>query len=205
MELYAEKVNNKVLCSISQAKSLRYIVLGGLAMVYWDLSWKAGQRDVIVRWLSVENLGHNMRSPWNSRMEYDFFWSASQWIYQLCVRHVLLRQGVYQGQDNAWLGSQQEDSPQNSLTWSGHTPHSQGGRTLQIASSGNKYWGPPGGIKLHGSYSNEPVIHITLLSWISEFCCCLLPILGTRNCNGFFFLLFFFFFFCGRFQSLNYS
>ena len=178
------------------------MLLGGLAMVYWDLSWKAGQRDVIVRWLSVENLGHNMRSPWNSRMEYDFFWSASQWIYQLCVRHVLLRQGVLVIKVKImpdWDSSRKTAPKLPYLIWS-HPTFSRRKNTSDCQ-KWQQIWGPPSGIKLHASYSNEPVIHVTLLSWISEFyCCCLLPILGTRNCNGFFFLLFF-----GRFQSLNYG
>ena len=32
MELYAEKVNNRGLCAIAQAESLRYKLLGGLAV-----------------------------------------------------------------------------------------------------------------------------------------------------------------------------
>ncbi|WJX32338.1 hypothetical protein P8452_20674 [Trifolium repens] len=32
VELYAEKVNNRGLCAISQAESLRYKLLGGLAL-----------------------------------------------------------------------------------------------------------------------------------------------------------------------------
>lgn len=32
VELYAEKVNNRVLCAIVQAESLRYKLLGGLAV-----------------------------------------------------------------------------------------------------------------------------------------------------------------------------
>ena len=83
--LIRSTINNKVLCSISQAGSLRYKLLGGLAMVYWYLSWKAGQRNVIMRWLSVENLGHNMISPWNSRMDIWFLLiSQSMNLSTLC-------------------------------------------------------------------------------------------------------------------------
>ena len=32
VELYAEKVNNRGLCAIAQAESLRYKLLGGLAV-----------------------------------------------------------------------------------------------------------------------------------------------------------------------------
>lgn len=32
MELYAEKVNNRGLCAVAQAESLRYKLLGGLAV-----------------------------------------------------------------------------------------------------------------------------------------------------------------------------
>lgn len=37
VELYAEKVNNRGLCAIAQAESLRYKLLGGLAVRRWDL------------------------------------------------------------------------------------------------------------------------------------------------------------------------
>lgn len=36
MELYAEKVNNRGLCAIAQAESLRYKLLGGLAVRRYD-------------------------------------------------------------------------------------------------------------------------------------------------------------------------
>lgn len=32
MELYAERVNNRGLCAVAQAESLRYKLLGGLAV-----------------------------------------------------------------------------------------------------------------------------------------------------------------------------
>ena len=35
VELYAEKVNNRGLCAIAQAESLRYKLLGGLAVRRW--------------------------------------------------------------------------------------------------------------------------------------------------------------------------
>lgn len=37
VELYAEKVNNRGLCAIAQAESLRYKLLGGLAVRRFDL------------------------------------------------------------------------------------------------------------------------------------------------------------------------
>lgn len=37
MELYAEKVNNRGLCAIAQAESLRYKLLGGLAVRRCDM------------------------------------------------------------------------------------------------------------------------------------------------------------------------
>lgn len=72
----------------------RSFPISGLAMVFWDLLWRAGQRDAryvyrlvclpfptillcvtihefnlsINRWLSVENWGHSVPSPWNLRM-----------------------------------------------------------------------------------------------------------------------------------------
>lgn len=36
VELYAEKVNNRGLCAIAQAESLRYKLLGGLAVRRYD-------------------------------------------------------------------------------------------------------------------------------------------------------------------------
>ena len=46
VELYAEKVNNRGLCAIAQAESLRYKLLGGLAVrryvqKLWLLLWCA--------------------------------------------------------------------------------------------------------------------------------------------------------------------
>jgi len=38
VELYAEKVNNRGLCAIAQAESLRYKLLGGLAVRRYDIS-----------------------------------------------------------------------------------------------------------------------------------------------------------------------
>lgn len=35
VELYAEKVNNRGLCAVAQAESLRYKLLGGLAVRRW--------------------------------------------------------------------------------------------------------------------------------------------------------------------------
>ena len=47
VELYAEKVNNRGLCAIAQAESLRYKLLGGLAvrrylvvMLWFDVLFK---------------------------------------------------------------------------------------------------------------------------------------------------------------------
>ena len=39
VELYAEKVNNRGLCAIAQAESLRYKLLGGLAVRRYMLSF----------------------------------------------------------------------------------------------------------------------------------------------------------------------
>ena len=42
VELYAEKVANRGLCAIAQAESLRYKLLGGLAVRRYDPSWTRG-------------------------------------------------------------------------------------------------------------------------------------------------------------------
>ena len=39
VELYAEKVNNRGLCAIAQAESLRYKLLGGLAVRRYIFYW----------------------------------------------------------------------------------------------------------------------------------------------------------------------
>ena len=46
VELCAEKVNNRGFYAIAQAESLRYKLLGGLAMVFQGLLWKVGRKDV---------------------------------------------------------------------------------------------------------------------------------------------------------------
>lgn len=38
VELYAEKVANRGLCAVAQAESLRYKLLGGLAVRRWVVS-----------------------------------------------------------------------------------------------------------------------------------------------------------------------
>ena len=38
VELYVEKIANRGLCAIAQAESLRYKLLGGLAVRRWDFS-----------------------------------------------------------------------------------------------------------------------------------------------------------------------
>lgn len=38
VELYAEKVNNRGLCAIAQAESLRYKLLGGLAVRRYEIA-----------------------------------------------------------------------------------------------------------------------------------------------------------------------
>ena len=40
VELYAEKVNNRGLCAIAQAESLRYKLLGGLAVRRYGMQWQ---------------------------------------------------------------------------------------------------------------------------------------------------------------------
>jgi ribosomal protein S3 len=47
VELYAEKVANRGLCAVAQAESLRYKLLGGLAVRRWGRAqgcscWRAG-------------------------------------------------------------------------------------------------------------------------------------------------------------------
>ncbi len=51
VELYAEKVNERGLCAIAQAESLRYKLLGGLAVRRWEL-------------LSAASTGHGGGAAW---------------------------------------------------------------------------------------------------------------------------------------------
>ncbi|PQM40724.1 40S ribosomal protein S3-3 [Prunus yedoensis var. nudiflora] len=94
VELYAEKVNNRGLCAIAQAESLRYQLLGGLlfgghAMVFLDLSWRVEQRDV----------SGKLRAQRAKSMKFKdgYMISSGQPVNEYidsAVRHVLLRQGV---------------------------------------------------------------------------------------------------------------
>lgn len=55
VELYAEKVNNRGLCAIAQAESLRYKLLGGLAVRRYDCFF------LCYLWLDYEFLGPDYR------------------------------------------------------------------------------------------------------------------------------------------------
>ncbi|KAK6147639.1 hypothetical protein DH2020_018551 [Rehmannia glutinosa] len=77
VELYAEKVNNRGLCAIAQAESLRYKLLGGLAVI---VSGKLRAQ----RAKSMKFKDGYMISSGQPVKEY----------IDSAVRHVLLRQGV---------------------------------------------------------------------------------------------------------------
>ncbi|RLN32830.1 40S ribosomal protein S3-3-like [Panicum miliaceum] len=98
VELYAEKVNNRGLCAIAQAESLRYKLLGGLAVrraCYGVLRFvmESGAKgcEVIV--------SGKLRAPRAKSMKFkDGYMISSGHPVNLyidsAVRHVLLRQGV---------------------------------------------------------------------------------------------------------------
>ncbi|KAL6285408.1 hypothetical protein ACE6H2_009798 [Prunus campanulata] len=96
VELYAEKVNNRGLCAIAQAESLRYKLLGGLAVrraCYGVLRFvmESGARDVIV--------SGKLRAQRAKSMKFKdgYMISSGQPVNEYiesAVRHVLLRQGV---------------------------------------------------------------------------------------------------------------
>ncbi|AES59580.1 40S ribosomal S3-like protein [Medicago truncatula] len=98
VELYAEKVNNRGLCAIAQAESLRYKVLGGLAVrraCYGVLRFvmESGAKgcEVIV--------SGKLRAQRAKSMKFKdgYMISSGQPVKDYidsAVRHVLLRQGV---------------------------------------------------------------------------------------------------------------
>ncbi|CAA6659334.1 unnamed protein product [Spirodela intermedia] len=96
VELYAEKVNNRGLCAIAQAESLRYKLLGGLAVrraCYGVLRFvmESGAKDVIV--------SGKLRAQRAKSMKFKdgYMISSGQPVNEYidsAVRHVLLRQGV---------------------------------------------------------------------------------------------------------------
>ncbi|KAL0333716.1 UNVERIFIED_CONTAM: 40S ribosomal protein S3-1 [Sesamum angustifolium] len=93
VELYAEKVNNRGLCAIAQAESLRYKLLGGLAACYGVLRFvmESEPRDVII--------SGKLRAQRAKSMKFKdgYMISSGQPVKEYidsAVRHVLLRQGV---------------------------------------------------------------------------------------------------------------
>ncbi|KAL0394214.1 UNVERIFIED_CONTAM: 40S ribosomal protein S3-2 [Sesamum latifolium] len=95
VELYAEKVNNRGLCAIAQAESLRYKLLGGLAVrracYGFEVCYGVGPRDVIV--------SGKLRAQRAKSMKFKdgYMISSGQPVKEYidsAVRHVLLRQGV---------------------------------------------------------------------------------------------------------------
>lgn len=98
VELYAEKVNNRGLCAIAQAESLRYKLLGGLAVrraCYGVLRFvmESGAKgcEVIV--------SGKLRAQRAKSMKFKdgYMISSGQPVNEYidsAVRHVLLRQGV---------------------------------------------------------------------------------------------------------------
>lgn len=65
VELYAEKVNNRGLCAIAQAESLRYKLLGGLAVRRWASEPLACLR---LRFLALSFCRAHIRAVWPTLM-----------------------------------------------------------------------------------------------------------------------------------------
>jgi hypothetical protein len=64
VELYAEKVNNRGLCAIAQAESLRYKLLGGLAVRRWGGPPPSCMPPTVVMPLAVTGLPyHGLAQP----------------------------------------------------------------------------------------------------------------------------------------------
>ncbi|WOK94950.1 40S ribosomal protein S3-3-like [Canna indica] len=88
VELYAEKVNNRGLCAIAQAESLRYKLLGGLARACYG----------VLRFV-MESGAKGCESPMSqiNEVKDGYMISSGQPVKEYidsAVRHVLLRQGV---------------------------------------------------------------------------------------------------------------
>ncbi|KAL6208075.1 hypothetical protein ACLB2K_019027 [Fragaria x ananassa] len=98
VELYAEKVNNRGLCAIAQAESLRYKLLGGLAVrraCYGVLRFvmESGAKGCVVI------VSGKLRAQRAKAMKFKdgYMISSGQPVNEYidsAVRHVLLRQGV---------------------------------------------------------------------------------------------------------------
>ncbi|CAL5219984.1 g1922 [Coccomyxa viridis] len=122
VELYAEKVNNRGLCAIAQAESLRYKLLGGLAVrraCYGVLRFimESGAKgcEVIV--------SGKLRAQRAKAMKFKdgYMIASGQPVHDFidsAVRHVLLRQGVLgikvrimKGADDAGKGGPKKPMP----------------------------------------------------------------------------------------------
>ncbi|KAM3218211.1 40S ribosomal protein S3-2 isoform X1 [Capsicum chacoense] len=101
VELYAEKVNNRGLCAIAQAESLRYKLLGGLAVrraCYGVLRFvmESGAKGCEVCWVIVSGKLRAQRAK-SMKFKDGYMISSGQPVKEYidsAVRHVLLRQGV---------------------------------------------------------------------------------------------------------------
>ncbi|ONK74989.1 uncharacterized protein A4U43_C03F12160 [Asparagus officinalis] len=90
VELYAEKVNNRGLCAIAQAESLRYKLLGGLAVR------RHLELDIFVYLVIVSGKLRAQRAK-SMKFKDGYMISSGQPVNEYidsAVRHVLLRQGV---------------------------------------------------------------------------------------------------------------
>ncbi|KAE8675963.1 40S ribosomal protein S3-3 [Hibiscus syriacus] len=88
VELYAEKVNNRGLCAIAQAESLRYKLLGGLAV---RRAWNGVLRFV------MESGAKGCERAKSMKFKDGYMISSGHPVNEYidsAVRHVLLRQGV---------------------------------------------------------------------------------------------------------------
>ncbi|ONK65362.1 uncharacterized protein A4U43_C07F36330 [Asparagus officinalis] len=98
VELYAEKVNNRGLCAIAQAESLRYKLLGGLAVRRYNFLIIIGALGFETYNLQVIVSG-KLRAQRAKSMKFKdgYMISSGQPVNEYidsAVRHVLLRQGV---------------------------------------------------------------------------------------------------------------
>ncbi|KAG5547086.1 hypothetical protein RHGRI_012949 [Rhododendron griersonianum] len=102
VELYAEKVNNRGLCAIAQAESLRYKLLGGLAVrraCYGVLRFvmESGAKGCEVSWQVIVSGKLRAQRAKSMKFKDGYMISSGQPVNEYidsAVRHVLLRQGV---------------------------------------------------------------------------------------------------------------
>ncbi|KAJ0428571.1 putative ribosomal protein S3 [Helianthus annuus] len=93
VELYAERVNNRGLCAIAQAETLRYKLFGGLVV---RRACYSVLRFVMENGAKGCERGGKLRAQRAKSMKFKdgYMVSSGQPVKDSAVRHVLLRQGV---------------------------------------------------------------------------------------------------------------